>query len=105
MKWLGGLLVAATLLAQVAPVPVILRLDWADVPGGVDWPPPPWNATVTMMPDGGPKFWTVYQSPDLLTWFPLDVVATNTLTVTNYQPRMFFSTHWRDEGAPAWVLP
>ena len=86
-----------------AAQPLTVTLTWADVPGAV---PAGWGATaLVMMPDGGPKFWTVSASRDLRAWRTVAVTETPSAVIGSVWPAEYYRVHWRGEGAPAEVWP
>jgi len=94
---------AAPKSASKAAMPLTVTLTWADVPGAV---PAGWGATaLVMMPDGGPKFWTVSASRDLRAWRTVAVTETPSAVIDSVWPAEFYRVQWRGEGSPAEVWP
>ena len=85
------------------PPPLTITLGWDDVPGAI---PAGWGATdLVMMPDGGPKFWTVHASRDLVRWRTVAVTTTNRVTIGTVWANEYYRTHWRGIGAPMEAWP
>lgn len=82
--------------------PLTHTLTWDDATGAT---PGGWGNGPLAMPDGGPKFWTVYASRDGREWRPVATTETNRVTLGTPWPHEFYRVHWRDEGAPAWRWP